>query len=150
MTGEDRGSAPTLDSCDWEGEEKGAAPPADELFGVLSNAARRRILAYLLEAPRTTFEELTDVLVGWAASETGFVEAAERETIEIGLYHVHLPVLSEAGLLAYDAGGGGVELRPLEDRTRDVIRLANQYDRLDRTGGDRADADPGSGIDGGA
>lgn len=143
MSGEDETGAPTLDTRDWETDSGGAAPPADELFGVLSNAARRHILAYLIETPRTTIEELSDVLVGWAAAESGPVGPRDREPIQASLYHVHLPALADAGLIAYDgaADGGEVELRTLARRTRDVIRLADRYDRIDRSGADGTGTD---------
>lgn len=150
MTGEDRESEPVLDARAWEGDPGGVTPPPDELFRVLSNAARRRILGYLLETTQTTIEEVVDVLVGWAASETGLVGPEDREVIEAGLYHVHLPALSDAGLVAYDAAAGDVELRTIAGRTRDVIRLANRYDRLDRAGESTSEPDPRNGTHGGA
>jgi hypothetical protein len=148
MTGEDDGLEPTFDVRGGDGDGDGVTPPADALFELLSNAARRRTLWYLLENPQTTLEEVADVLAGWMAGDGGPVGPTEREAIESGLHHLHLPALAEAGLVVYDAETGRIDRPQLGGRTRDAIRLAHRYDLVDRSGADGGDPDSESDVHG--
>jgi DNA-binding transcriptional ArsR family regulator len=113
----------------WGEREIGAGPSLDALFRALANPTRRRVLGHLLEQEKATFEELTDVLVGWVASEGVVVGPDERERIEIGLYHEHLPVLADSDLVEYDTETNEVSLGTLPDDIAELIRLSNRYER---------------------
>lgn len=112
---------------DWEALS--GVPPADELFGVLSNATRRRVLWYLLDYPETTLGELADVLAGWAASERDVVGPEYREAALVALHHRHLPVLVAAGLVTYDVDSGAVRCGSLPYPVEVVIEFSYQYER---------------------
>lgn len=75
----------------------------DELFEVLAHARRRRTLAYLRDIDRTvTVDELAQHV---AAAEHGggeTVSSSDRKQVLTSLYHVHLPKLVEAKLVAWD------------------------------------------------
>ncbi|AGN00436.1 hypothetical protein L593_02425 [Salinarchaeum sp. Harcht-Bsk1] len=83
----------------------------DRIFRALASKQRRRLLSYLLDGEVRTVEELATALTGWQASESGSMQtAADREQVRIELFHSHLPLLDEVGLIAYD-------------RDRDVVRI---------------------------
>ena len=101
-------------------------PPrlAEDLFyRALASSHRRRLLYCLLEAEERTVEELASVLSGWEATTAGTLyTAADRTAIRLQLLHNHLPLLDEAGLIAYDPNSGTVRLRSLHPRLIRIIR----------------------------
>jgi len=122
-----------LDVDPREHDPEAIAPPPDELFGVLSDRTRRRILWFLLEESRTTVDELADLLLGWEISGDGVAGPEERDGVLVSLHHVHLPRLADAGLVRYDAdsGAGASEIRiaQLSDAVRDLVRFGYRYER---------------------
>jgi hypothetical protein len=106
-------------------------PPPDDLFDVLADGTRRRILWYLLEDGRTTREELLDVLLGWRLPGHGIAGVDDRERLEVELRHVHLPKLVDCGFLSHDAAveAGEIRLAALNDAARDLVRRGYRYDR---------------------
>jgi DNA-binding transcriptional ArsR family regulator len=113
----------------WDEAAFDAVSSLDALFRALANPTRRRVLGYLLEQEEATFEELTDVLVGWVASDGVVVGPAERERLEIALYHSHLPVLTDSGVVGYDPETNEIRLETLPDSVADLVRLANRHER---------------------
>lgn len=122
MNGEDRGGS--------EGEGERSTPPTlrhtsldDDLFRALAATQRRRILAVLLDASAIPFEELLDVLTGWAAvaDDDGVGTVPDRERIAVTVYHAHLPILVEADLAAYDEATREVALADLDPAIRDLL-----------------------------
>ena len=109
----------------------------DGLFRMLADERRRRVLRYLLERPRTTLEELSDVVLGWQASAGGVVGPDVRENVVVSLHHSHLPLLEEAGLVEYDRETGAVRLPSHPEHVRETIRRS----RRDERGGERDDPD---------
>lgn len=75
----------------------------DATFDVLANAERRLILNYLTEAAdhEATVDELVSHITQHHADRTG--ELPSRDSIEMRLHHIHLPKLTEVGLVEYDA-----------------------------------------------
>jgi len=106
-----------------------------ELFRMLANGRRRRVLWYLLERPRTTLGELADILVGWRASEGAVVGPDEHEAVLISLHHADLPLLEEAGLLEYDRETGAVRFPSHSELVRGTIRHSYRYERGDECDG---------------
>jgi DNA-binding transcriptional ArsR family regulator len=113
----------------WDKGALDADSSLDTLFRALADPTRRRVLGYLLEREEASFEELTDILVGWVASEGTVVGPNERERIEIGLYHEHLPVLADSDLVEYDTETTEVSLGTLPNDIAELIRLSNRYER---------------------
>lgn len=127
---DDRSRRPLDATTREEGPDPDAVvPPPDDLFDLLADGTRRRILWYLLEEPRTGREELLDVLLGWELSEETIGGDEDRERLEIELRHVHLPKLADRGLLTHDVESGEIRLTALSDAARDLVRLGYRYDR---------------------
>lgn len=88
----------------------------DELFDLLSNARRRRVLAVLQRADgdAATLEELAERVVARDTDDG----SDDPEAAAIALHHVHLPKLADCGVIEYDARNGTVSYcgRPERDR----------------------------------
>jgi len=75
----------------------------DELFEVLSDASRRRILTALADAnPRDEAELSPAELVG----------DERHEDVPVMLYHVHLPKLDDAGFVEWTPGSKTITRGP--------------------------------------
>lgn len=75
----------------------------DEIFSLLSNRYVRYTLLSLSDEPTTTFEQLTDAVVGMEAAERDAIASpTDRERIRIRLYHVTLPKLEAADYVDFD------------------------------------------------
>lgn len=90
---------------------------ADETFELLRNRRRRTALRALDEhGPELTHGELAEHV---AAHEydvpRGDVTSVQRKRVYISLYQNHLPRFAEAGVVAYDADRGDVELCPASE-----------------------------------
>lgn len=86
--------------------------PESEYYRVL--AAQRRRVALDVLAGRTAPVDLEELAAAIAARELDGGDAGEgpvRRTA-ISLHHVHLPMLSETGVIDYDPGAGRVEACP--------------------------------------
>lgn len=114
------------------GEETPAVLP-DMLHRALAAPERRQLLSYLLEQPRTTLEEATDVLAGWLTEHEQMVDPGDHERIRTTLHHVHLPLLEEAGVITYDAEDEVIRLSSLSDPVQETVRSAARYHRTTRT-----------------
>jgi len=97
-----------------------ASVDTDELFDLLSNARRRRVLAVLHRADgdAATLEELAERVVAPNADDG----SGDREAAAISLHHVHLPKLADCGVIEYDARNETVRYRgrPERDRLREL------------------------------
>jgi DNA-binding transcriptional ArsR family regulator len=94
----------------------------DDFFRALSSQMRRRLLAFLLVNERCTTDDLVDVLCGWESVDTLIVPPECAEEVEIELFHVHLPLLEQAGLISYDDEAGDVALERLAEPVRAFIQ----------------------------
>lgn len=95
----------------------------DRLYRALASTQRRRLLCFLLEADETTADELATVLTGWNASEQGTMGTKEdREQLGMALRHIHLPLLSDVGLVSYDRQDETVSIETLVPAVRELIR----------------------------
>lgn len=93
-----------------------ASVPLDDVFDALAARQRRQLLAALRQAG--TAEQLSSL----ASSLAGDPNPAGTESaghVELQLYHVHVPKLVDAGLLACD--GTLVELTEDGETIADVI-----------------------------
>jgi len=73
----------------------------------LASHRRRRVLYYLLDTDDGLVP--TDDLVDHVLEHDP--KADDRDEITLSLHHVHLPKLSDAGLIEYDTQGGTVRYR---------------------------------------
>ena len=86
---------------------RGGDVPVGDVLRTLADPTRRELLRLFYEGEREAigFEELSHHL---ARCE----DASSVETVDLWLYHVHLPALEEAGLIEYDGRSNGVRCRP--------------------------------------
>lgn len=106
------------------GQEQGESPKLsdDHLYRALSSKRRRRLLYVLLVEESSDIERIATVLSGWEATDTEtMVTPEDRERIVIELEHVHVPILEDAGLVAYDRERGAVSLEALDSAVTELI-----------------------------
>ncbi|RQG89264.1 hypothetical protein EA462_10505 [Natrarchaeobius halalkaliphilus] len=83
----------------------------DELFTVLSNRRRRRVLYYLLQhdVKQVDLRTLVDVLSEWEYGESvDDLSWKQRKRVYTALHQSHLPKLAEAGAIEYERSRGQV------------------------------------------
>ncbi|WP_049981500.1 DUF7344 domain-containing protein [Halolamina rubra] len=105
-------------------ESRGDAAPTFEhqFYRAMASRERRRLLYVLLDGEERTVEEVATVLVGWDATESGTVgDPDDRNLVLLRLVHIHLPLLDDAGLVAYDDERGRVRAESLDEATREYI-----------------------------
>lgn len=95
----------------------------DEIFHVLQNERRRRVLQYLTghgeevgDSERFSMRDIAEQVAAWENDTT--VEAltsTQRQRVYIALYQSHLPKLDSNGLINYNQDRGIVERLPLVD-----------------------------------
>lgn len=94
-----------------------------EFYRALASARRRRLLYTLLERGECSVGEAATVLTGWDLADSGGMGSPDdRRQVVLSLQHVHLPMLSEAGLVSFDREANAVALQPLEPPVADLIR----------------------------
>ncbi|WP_255195472.1 DUF7344 domain-containing protein [Halorarius litoreus] len=118
----------------------------DGAFRLLADETRRHLLYLLREHGRFRVDDLTDVLTGWLAlqRDDGRATPTDHTRVQLELYHVHVPMLVDAGLLEYDESGDSLTIRSLPVA---VDRLLDEALGLEpqTTAAAVAAADPGSG-----
>ncbi|MFC6838466.1 DUF7344 domain-containing protein [Halomarina ordinaria] len=102
-----------------DGTTEEVAPiPKDDLFHLLQNQRRRRVLSYLRDADDQV--DMRDVAEHIAALENDVevtaLSSAQRKRVYVGLYQCHLPKLDEAGVIHYDQSRGTVERTGITDQ----------------------------------
>jgi len=91
----------------------GTGPDRTEVFRLLSNDRRLRLLAYLdrTDGDRYAFRDLVDHV---AARENdkpvAAITGAERNRVYSSMRQVHLPALDDAGVVEFDERGNEVEV----------------------------------------
>lgn len=84
----------------------------DEVFHLLQNERRRRVLAYLREHDDGEGVDMRDVVDAIAAEEhdttVQALRSKERQRVYIALYQSHLPKLDDANVIEYDQRRGWV------------------------------------------
>ena len=91
----------------------------DEIFTVLSNRRRRRVLRFLdqHDGTRVDLRTLVDALSEWEyGTEADKLSWKERKRVYTALRQSHLPKLADAGAIEYDQSRGEVRLT---DETRE-------------------------------
>jgi hypothetical protein len=100
------------------GSESDPELPKDELFHLLQNQRRRRVMLFLQDADsEETMRDVAEQVAAWENDTT--VEALssnERQRVYIALYQSHLPKLDDAGVLDYNQQRGIVSRTPLADQ----------------------------------
>ena len=89
-------------------ESVGVPTDVDERYRLLASQRRRLVLEHL--AGRTDPVELTALASAIATREHDL--EVDDEHVAMSLHHVHLPMLSQFGILEYDAGKTRIESCP--------------------------------------
>ena len=78
-------------------------PSVDELFDVLGDERRRRVLAVLAERQSPIdAKQLAFAVATRGNDDTVTLSESVVEDVHVTLHHVHLPKLDEAGLVDFD------------------------------------------------
>ena len=100
----------------------------DELFHLLQNQRRRRVLLYLQGAEdKVSMRDVAEQVAAWENDTT--VEALssdERQRVYIALYQSHLPKLDDAGVLSYNQQRGIIERTPIADQLDTYLNVDTQ------------------------
>lgn len=125
---------------------------SDAVLSALADRPRREILDRLLaaEAEAVTFEELVTHLIERDAASRSRPQSRplDRETVAGTLHHVHLPILSEVGLVDYESARGLVWATERAETYEPVLRAVRRAERADRPAsglGRESDSGNGSG-----
>lgn len=108
----------------------------DRLFGVLTEQRRRYVLYYVSEEETQihTLDDLAAQLCSWEREwddRTDQAQDTHEANIRIDLHHVHLPKLTDVGLIDYDARSYTARSR-VGDSLHDVVRYnGHEFPKLD-------------------
>lgn len=81
----------------------------DDVFMLLKNERRRRILSILRETPETTLSDLAEAIAAMEHdTEPERLTSSQRKRVYVSLYQCHLPKLDEHGVIAFDSSRGDV------------------------------------------
>jgi DNA-binding transcriptional ArsR family regulator len=103
----------------------------DDLFHLLQNERRRRVLKYLSDTEGAVeMRAIAEQIAAWEQETTvQQLSSQERQRVYIALYQTHLPKLAEAGIITYNQSRGIVEETPLTDQ---VIQYLDRDDATNR------------------
>lgn len=115
-----------------EGSSQDTALSKDEMFHILQNERRRRVLQYL--ADREGPVNMPDIAEQIAAVEHDTtvqqLTSNQRRRVYIALYQSHLPKLADFGLITYNQSRGIVERTQAADQ---VMRYLDPDESADRS-----------------
>jgi hypothetical protein len=133
-----KGTATTTEA--QSGHEDGAiedtqeAPQSlskDDLFHVLQNQRRRRVLNYLQTVEgQVEMRDIAEQVAAWEHDTTvQALTSEQRQRVYIALYQSHLPKLDEMGVLNYHQSRGIVERTPLADQFDPYLDVGDESGR---------------------
>ncbi|WP_049890820.1 winged helix-turn-helix domain-containing protein [Natrinema versiforme] len=100
----------------------------DAVFALLSNATRRSVLRYLVDAEETTARELARTLTMEAPdSDTRAIDDS-RQVVATALVHNHLPRLDEYDIVEYDGTPDEVTPGPNFDAVEPFVEPLEEFD----------------------
>lgn len=94
-------------------DEEPETLPLDQVFGILKNERRRRVLEYLqdTEAEEVALGELAEEIAALENEKTvDQISSSERKRVYVGLYQCHLPKMDSMGVVSFNKPRGLVEL----------------------------------------
>lgn len=100
-----------------------SGPESDDETDLLAHRHRRYLLYCLfLYTPPMSLATIADQLTVWThAAQTESQYLHERLLIYNALYHDHLPVLCDAGVVTYDQEADEVDLGPAAERVEPAV-----------------------------
>lgn len=94
-------------------------PKLAKTFELLQHSHRRYVLHYLKgESDGVDFDTLAAAVAASTRAQPGSGPGRTAEDIAIALHHVHLPKLTDYGVVTYDPGTGAVELNDTDSVDR--------------------------------
>lgn len=108
------------DTADTESNIRGTDLSLNAILELLTHHHRRELLRELIDDPDHTanLDEITTILIDREIERTG--KRPGRTEIETQLHHIHLPKLTNAGIVEYDTRSKEVRYRRHE-RLEDVL-----------------------------
>nr|WP_089827584.1 hypothetical protein [Halogranum amylolyticum] len=109
----------------------------DDLFHILQNQRRRRVLKYLqaTDKERVDMRDVAEQVAAWEHDTTlRQLTSDERQRVYIALYQSHLPKLDEKGIVEYNQSRGVVERTALADRFDHYLNGGSQEDTASDSG----------------
>lgn len=108
-------SSPVTDTA-AEADTDGQPVPLDQIFGILSNQRRRRVLRNLMETKQFELGDLAERLAGQENDKSREqLSSKERKRVYVSLYQVHLPKLADVDAITYNKSRGIIEPGPTFD-----------------------------------
>lgn len=109
----------------------GSSLSTDQLLTTIADHGRRVILAELRRHRTRTLDQLVDSVVASRKTDAT-ADSRERQEIRTVLLHVHLPKLSDAGLISYDDSEGIARIEsipaPLDEWLNIALRVNDDSD----------------------
>jgi hypothetical protein len=104
----------------------------DDLFHILQNQRRRRVLQYLADnddEPQLDMRDVAEQVAAWEHDTTvQQLTSDERQRVYIALYQSHLPKLDEKAIIDYNQSRGIVERTALADQFEPYLDAGSQED----------------------
>jgi hypothetical protein len=123
----------TATDADVEADEaEGTELSKDDLFHILQNQRRRRVLQYLTDnddEAQIDMRDIAEQVAAWEHDTTvQQLTSDERQRVYIALYQSHLPKLGEKGIIEYNQSRGIVERTALADQFEPYLDAGSQED----------------------
>ena len=121
MSTANAGEAPADEEAEPEAEEQTLSK--DDMFHILQNERRRRVLEYLAgkEGPED-MRDIAEQVAAWEHDTTvQALSSDQRQRVYIALYQSHLPKLADFGLITYNRSRGIVERTSLADQVNPYL-----------------------------
>ncbi|MBV0925473.1 hypothetical protein KTS45_14795 [Halomicroarcula limicola] len=118
-----------------DGDDAPTAISKDDLFHVLQNERRRRVLAYIIHNDGPfEMRTIAEQVAAWEHDTTvRQLMSDERQRVYIALYQSHLPKLDDIGLIEYNQSRGVVEATALLDSVSKYVDSPEVAARSDDT-----------------
>jgi hypothetical protein len=81
----------------------------DAAFHLLQNSRRRAVLQYLLNqhGEKVSMREVTEQVAAWETNTpVAEISSTARQRVYVSLYQIHLPKLSDVGVIEYNRPRG--------------------------------------------
>ena len=104
----------------------------DDLFHILQNQRRRRVLEYIQDnddEAQVDMRDIAEQVAAWEHDTTvQQLTSNERQRVYIALYQSHLPKLDEKGIIEYNQSRGIVERTSLADQFEHYLGVGEDTD----------------------
>lgn len=105
----------------------------DDMFHILQNERRRRVLQYLSNTEGSVdMRDIAEQVAAWEHDTTvQQLTSDQRQRVYIALYQSHLPKLADFDLITYNRSRGIVERTALADEVAQYLDPGSANDRSD-------------------